>query len=465
MNHFFLYLFHSSACVAALWFVYWLFLGKETYFRTNRFYLLVAAVFSLLLPLMKVNLNDFSQIRPVAVYLDPIVITPEKIGKVASGIGNGYMPFIFIYLAGVAFFIVRFLVRLVQLARLARHQRITTSSDAWIVTVNSTFAPFSFFRWVFVNHADIEDPACARIINHEMVHVKQWHSADLILSELMLILQWFNPFAWLLVKAIKTNHEYLADEGVLHGGESRREYQELLLTRSAGIPVFSFANNFNVSLLKKRIVMMTKTRSTMWAKWKVMFALPAFLMVLFLSSAGSIDKILAQNVKKAEKGESITQAQANADAKPAAEPQTQGTKTEPQKQQVKFEPVRLDKNKSPEDTTLYTVVENQPSFKGGQEAMVKFLMENIQYPPEAKKKGVQGTVFVQFVVKADGSVTNVKVLRGIGSGCDEEAFRVVKLMPKWNPGTEKGKPVSVAFNLPIKFKLDAKGGEKKPVKK
>jgi periplasmic protein TonB len=110
-------------------------------------------------------------------------------------------------------------------------------------------------------------------------------------------------------------------------------------------------------------------------------------------------------------------------------------------------------------------VENQPSFKGGQEAMVKFLMENIQYPPEAKKKGVQGTVFVQFVVKADGSVTNVKVLRGIGSGCDEEAFRVVKLMPKWNPGTEKGKPVSVAFNLPIKFKLDAKGGEKKPVKK
>ena len=106
------------------------------------------------------------------------------------------------------------------------------------------------------------------------------------------------------------------------------------------------------------------------------------------------------------------------------------------------------------DKAVYTVVEKQPSFPGGQDGYVKFLVENIKYPAEAMKKSVMGTVYISFVVEKDGSVTDVKVLRGIGSGCDEEAVRVVKMMPKWNPGEEKGKPVAVQYNLPIKFKLD-----------
>jgi protein TonB len=113
------------------------------------------------------------------------------------------------------------------------------------------------------------------------------------------------------------------------------------------------------------------------------------------------------------------------------------------------------------DSQVYVVVEKQPSYPGGQDGYRKFLIENIKYPEEALKKGVTGTVFITFVVEKDGSVTHVKVLRGIGSGCDEEALRVVKMMPKWVPGELKGKKVAVQFNLPIRFNLDGKKEEPK----
>ncbi len=102
---------------------------------------------------------------------------------------------------------------------------------------------------------------------------------------------------------------------------------------------------------------------------------------------------------------------------------------------------------------IFSLVEEEPSYPGGDEARIKFLQENMKYPEEAIKHGVQGKVFVTFVVEVDGSLSDVKVLRGIGSGCDDEAIRVVKSMPKWIPGKQKGIPVRIQFNLPIDFKL------------
>lgn len=105
------------------------------------------------------------------------------------------------------------------------------------------------------------------------------------------------------------------------------------------------------------------------------------------------------------------------------------------------------------DTIIYTVVEEMPCFPGGEEARIRFLEENISYPEQAKEQGFQGKVYITFVVEVDGSISDVRVIRGIGGGCDEEAVRVIKLMPKWNPGKAKGFPVRVKFNLPIKFTL------------
>ncbi|HAW59166.1 MAG TPA: energy transducer TonB [Bacteroidales bacterium] len=106
-----------------------------------------------------------------------------------------------------------------------------------------------------------------------------------------------------------------------------------------------------------------------------------------------------------------------------------------------------------EEQEIFTIVESMPEFPGGEEARMKFLLQNIKYPQIARESGIQGVVYVTFVVEPDGSITNVKVIRGIGGGCDEEAVRVVKMMPKWIPGNQRGKPVRVQFNMPIKFTL------------
>jgi periplasmic protein TonB len=106
------------------------------------------------------------------------------------------------------------------------------------------------------------------------------------------------------------------------------------------------------------------------------------------------------------------------------------------------------------ETPAFTVVEKMPEYPGGDEARIRFLVDNVMYPVKAKEKHIQGTVYIAFIVETNGSVTGVKVLRGIGGGCDEEAVRVTKMMPAWKPGYQKGKPVRVMFNMPVKFTLD-----------
>ena len=116
--------------------------------------------------------------------------------------------------------------------------------------------------------------------------------------------------------------------------------------------------------------------------------------------------------------------------------------------------IPVEEEEEEEEAQIFTVVESMPDFPGGDEARIKYLNENIKYPQMARESGIQGRVFVTFVVEKDGSVTDVRVLRGIGGGCDEEAIRVIKNMPKWNAGKQRGKPVRVQFNMPILFKLN-----------
>lgn len=133
----------------------------------------------------------------------------------------------------------------------------------------------------------------------------------------------------------------------------------------------------------------------------------------------------------------------------SAKPNTEA----PAAEDIKVEEVKEQVIQQEAPKEIFTVVEEQPGYPGGDEARVKYLQENIKYPDEAKELGVQGKVFVTFVVEVDGSITDVRVLRGIGAGCDEEAIRVVRNMPKWIPGKQRGVPVRVQFNLPIKFTL------------
>jgi protein TonB len=198
----------------------------------------------------------------------------------------------------------------------------------------------------------------------------------------------------------------------------------MILNETMGIQVNGLSNNFNVSLLKKRMMMMTKIRSSLWRRIKFLLVLPVILVVMAIVSAGT--------------------------PQPAPE---KSSVAGPQTGKAEKSPAKVVEN---QDTAVYTVVEKLPAFPGGADACAKFFKENIRYPEEALKKDIRGTVFVNFIVQTDGSVTNVKIMRGIGGGCDEEAYRVARMMPRWTPGEQKGKPVKVAFVLPVKFQTQLK---------
>lgn len=461
MNQFLHYLLQSSVCVAVLYMVYWLFLRKETFFTINRLYLVSVALLSLLIPLIKFNTYDFGLTRSLVIYLDPVIITPEKIDRVALTHGCWLQTLGVIYLTGVAVFLARLVFQLVQLGFLARNRKVIRKDDVTIILIEKAYAPFSFFNYLFVNSGIDQDPEASTIINHELVHARQWHSVDLIILELLTILQWFNPFVWFAGKSIKANHEFLADEGVLKRGFNRIDYQELLVSSTTGIQVNNLTNNFNVSLLKTRIIMMTKTRSTIWAKSKIILAIPAFLVAILFFSTGSFERMLAQSVPSNPNKGTIKASLKSGEVTSNNQQPTEKEKKAVKQQQILYVAPVANKQTSENAEPVYNRVDQQPSYTGGQEQLVKFLVDNIKYPKEAIDKNVVGTVYVTFVVLADGTVKHVKILRGIGSGCDEEAARVVRLMPKWTPGMIKEKPVATQFNLPIQFKLDADKDKKK----
>lgn len=444
MNALMAYLAGTAACTAVFWGIYRLFLRRETFFGLNRAYLLAASAAAFILPALPTGLVPVTAAgSTLPVVLETVVITPGKLAEAAGSNFHilSYLPWL--YAAGAAIFGLRLLLQMTGILRLIVRFGVRRRSGMRVVPVGSGFAPFSFFGLVFVDHARLHEEGLETILAHERVHIRQRHSADLLALELAAAVQWFNPLAWAMIREMKTLHEYLADHGVLQSGVGLRQYRQLILDEALGLRENALANSFNVSLIQKRIAMMTKPKSRLWARTRVLIALPALLGLAVLFTAGSTAaKVLPKALTPAPAAPVVQKAE------PAPAPQDKPK----QKTEVKYvAPV------APEEK-VYTEVEKMPGYVGGHEAMIKFLVENIKYPEEAAKKNLQGTVFVQFVVKADGTVKGPKVLRGFEKSCDAEALRVVGLMPKWVPGEQKGKAVDVMFTLPIKFALD---GEKK----
>ena len=408
MNDLILYFVRSGFSFATLYIFYWMFLKKETCFSCNRFYLIFSLLFSVIVPFIPnmVAANNLILLK-YSVLLEPITIFPES--KIIDG-GQNYNIFqvlLWVYISGAIINILRLFFQLYRLFSLAGKTGINREYGVKVVYTGKPYTNFSFFDIIFLNSSEKDKNQLSEIITHEKVHIRQKHFIDLIIIELMTIIFWFNPFIWFYKRSIKAVHEYLADEGVLKNGYKKTNYQELLFNQTFGIQFFALTNNLNQSLIKRRLTMMSKSKTNKFAILKVMAVIP-IAMLLILACARNTE-----------------------------------TKNEISKGQIIND----------EGSDIFTVVEQMPEFSGGKNALFKFISKNIKYPEEAIKQEISGRVFVTFIVEDDGEITNIELLRGIGGGCDEEAMRVVSIMPKWKSGYQKGVSVRVRFNLPIKFVL------------
>jgi len=550
MGTFLVYILKSSLCLALFYLFYRLLLSKETFHRFNRIALLGVMLISCLLPLVRVTVDRATVVNTsVMLVEEDMLMYPWEMQTVVQE--EAAFPWrewlVAVYLLGIFFFLLRNLWSLVRMLYLIRHSRCRQMENGICLVIHQAgFAPFSWMKYIVISQTDLDENG-TDILIHEEAHIRNRHSLDLLLVELCVWLQWFNPAAWLLKQELQNVHEYEADEAVLRQGIDAKRYQMLLIKKAVGARLYSIANSFNHSSLKKRITMMIRKKSNPWARVKYLYVLPlaAVTVAAFARpeisepldeiSSVKVNDLSAITGKNSPENLSVaSNSAADVTLKMKVTDQsgspivgasilivnsTSGTLTDLEgnftlkvnndqlisvsyigmksvelsvkeclEKQIKEVRLTSDADSGPQLTVVsqssesasqkapqhnttsepqnteevFMVVENMPEFPGGLNACLKFLADHVAYPKEAAEKKIQGRVIVQFVVMKDGSIANARVIRSVDPLLDAEALRVIGLMPKWKPGTQRGQAVNVKFTMPITFRLDKDSTDMQP---
>ena len=550
MGTFLVYILKSSLCLALFYLFYRLLLSKETFHRFNRIALLGVMLISCLLPLVRVTVDRATVVNTsVMLVEEDMLMYPWEMQTVVQE--EAAFPWrewlVAVYLLGIFFFLLRNLWSLVRMLYLIRHSRCRQMENGICLVIHQAgFAPFSWMKYIVISQTDLDENG-TDILIHEEAHIRNRHSLDLLLVELCVWLQWFNPAAWLLKQELQNVHEYEADEAVLRQGIDAKRYQMLLIKKAVGARLYSIANSFNHSSLKKRITMMIRKKSNPWARAKYLYVLPlaAVTVAAFARpeisepldeiSSVEVNDLSAITGKNSPENLSVAATSATdvtlkmkvtdqsgspiVGASVLIVNSTSGTLTDSEgnftlkvgddqrisvsyigmksvelsvkeclEKQIKEVRLTSDADSGPQLTVVsqssesasqkapqhnttsepqnteevFMVVENMPEFPGGLNACLKFLADHVAYPKEAAEKKIQGRVIVQFVVMKDGSIANARVIRSVDPLLDAEALRVIGLMPKWKPGTQRGQAVNVKFTMPITFRLDKDSTDMQP---
>lgn len=339
---------------------------------------------------------------------------------------------LWIYMVGMCVTALCTIAVAVRLRRLiASGEKIYGHGYTLVLIDRDGIAPFSWGRYVVMNRNEDKETA-AMILSHEQAHIACLHFADLLLAQAVCIVLWYNPASWLMMSELKSVHEYQADSHVLATGINARQYQFLLIKKAVGVRFPSLANSLNHSNLKKRITMMYNQKTSAVRRSRALALVPAVALALALVNVPSVSRAIDRTAS----AELSLRSNASVD---------NGKVTENR---------AINQEKRADASDAESAPEVLPKFPGGDAAMIKFLIDNVQYPASAMKDSIQGRVAVKFTVQPDGSITDVGVMKSVSPVLDAEAVRVAKLMPRWIPGEKDGKKVACQFSLPVSFKLE-----------
>lgn len=428
----------SVAIILAIeYIVYRCLLANATFYRFNRGVLLACYAIAL----AAVPAGDFlgrilaeSGTAPAAGAISISGIKAELAGAPAHASGTGIWHAIpLIYLAGAALVALLTIYSYIKMARIIRGGEKRMTEDAVIVIANTTVSPFSWGRYLVVSPADTDNRL---IIEHELIHIRNRHSLDLIFAQLFIIFNWFNPVAWLMRRELSAVHEYDVDRRILNSGVKATDYQMLLIRKTVGPGFQSIANSLNHSQLKNRLTMMLKSKSKSARYLCAAALLPAALLAAamtdFPAVASTIRNVAAVSYDKVSE---ISAPEQETEALPA---ETAATETVSDKS----EPV--------------TSAEVMPHYPGGERALLQALMSELKYPETPFKEGIGGYTVVGFTVTKNGTIDDIKIRKSSGNEeLDAEAVRAIKagITEKWTPGTVGGEPVNCQYTLPVKFSL------------
>ena len=499
------YLFFAVVGTALFWCVYRLLLRREHCLNVNRFFLLSTLALSLVLPLVHPQVavprptvasgGGYLLELPGIVAEAPDAAVQQSVAEVSADAVRGvdvWTVLGVLYWAGVALSVLILVVRYGVLWHKLQKYVFVRQGRFRVAVTDREEPSFSFFRYIVAGRGGMSDAELQQVLRHERLHAAQGHSWDRLAVQLVCCLLWFDPFVWLYGRDLREVHEYLADEAVLQqGGEGEyKSYLRLLYCQITGMQYVPIVNSFHFSTIKNRISMMKQPKSHKgWVK--ALAALPVAALLLFANCKNQepaqeqavipdgryeVSPFIetyrdGQLVEREFMGiiiplDSVGEHKEFADSAEAVRFNVNIHETVAKSSRVTAM-MNLDDstvkwyqvawNNEEEMLDWFSKEDNGPfslaEYPGGFEAMSAYISKSIVYPEKAKADGVEGKVFVQFVVEKDGSVGEATVFRGVSPECDEMALQVVKAMPKWQPATFKGKPVRSRFMLPINFKL------------
>ncbi len=410
MTPFLLYIGRSSLYLALFYAFFLLVMRRTTFFRLNRLLLLAGTLACFLLPVLRIRTVDGATLAA-----GPLTEMASEPALTAGLSAASPLPYLeMLYWAGFLAVLVWTAIAVVRMLRTIRSGAAQRLEDGTKLVLTETDIPsFSWGRTIVMSRKDAENNPV--ILLHERAHVQKVHTLDILLFTAVTLVHWFNPLVWISLSELKLLHEYEADDAVLDKGIDATQYQLLLVRKAVGEKRFSLANGFQHAKLKNRIDMMLKTPSSGWMRLSWLAVLPFLVVTMCLCNPAR-----------------------SRGADDAAETPSETVAT-----------ALPDTTKTP-----YQLVEVKPSFNGGDaNDFAAWVNSNLHYPQAAKEAGIQGRIILQFTVKADGKIDDVKVLRGVHPDLDAEAVRVVASSPDWNPGYVKGEPVNVLYTFPIIFKL------------
>ena len=522
MGIFFVYILKSSVCLAVFYLFYRLLLSRETFHRFNRVVLLSILLLSCLLPLVEVTVEKQTEVHQTMMTLEQWLMLADMMNttnvaelQIEEVTVTWIHVALLVYLAGILLFAFRngySLLKLGNLLRSGRKEDLSKYTDGGekvtLIVHDHDIAPFSWMKYIVISQKDLDENG-REILIHELAHIQNRHSWDLLVADICIFFQWFNPASWLLKQELQNIHEYEADETVIEKGVDAKQYQLLLIKKAVGTRLYSMANSFNHSSLKKRITMMLKEKSSPWARLKYLYVLPlaAIAITAFARPEVSteLDEISAvkvndltaivkaEEVKSAEilsedgikvKGRVLDEEYSSGiiGANVLIKGSTIGTVTDEEGRfelpveagnvlQISFAgyktvEVKVSADEKEQDIVIvmsgekpsaggqvFQIAEEMPSFPGGIDECMRYIARHVKYPAISIENGAQGIVSVRFIIEKDGSISNPKIAQGVDEYLDKEAMRVIMSMPKWKPGKQRGVAVRTQFTLPVKFRL------------
>jgi hypothetical protein len=440
-----LFLIQSTLSLFLLLMVYHLFLEKEKMHQFKRVYLLFSLVFSLAIPFVTIEIAS-EIIQPIRNSTNLLFLQ----GSSQIIEETNYTSYLLwaIYTLITLLCSIRFIRNILKITSKTKINAIINYHGAKLVLVPEKNLPHTFLNYIFINEADYKNRNIeAELYTHELTHVTQKHTLDVLLIEFLKTIFWFNPIFIFYKKAIQLNHEFLADEIVVRYYNDVPFYQSLLVSKANASQPIYLVSNLNFFVTKKRLLMMTKTTSKTNAILKQIALIPVFF-ALFYSISFKTVAMENPTFHSIQTKNGLSENEIAKEKLPNKKEILQ--KVSALKTPAKTSSLAtLNPILEPIDTEIPPAVEIiQPEFPGGIIAFYKFIGTNFKVPSELKGSG---KVSLTFMVEKDGSLSEFEILKDIGFGTGEEVIRVLKLAPKWIPGKKNNENVRVKYSLPIQI--------------